>query len=80
MILICETCLKFPICKWKQGVECKDLVLWLLQNDTTTVEFNERITHIETLWGREISIISLEVIEFKKEMDQYSCLIVKDAL
>lgn len=79
MTPICKTCLKYPICKFKQEVICKDLVAWIMQNDTSTVAFQERLTSIEKQWGKEISVMtSSGMLKFKKEKDQYSCLIAKN--
>ena len=79
MIPICKKCLKLPVCKYKHEVICKDLVQWLHHNDTTTIAFQERINAIERLWGKELSVIlSSGILKFKKEKDQYSCLVVKN--
>jgi len=60
-------------------MECVDLVRWIMKNDTTTVGFQERITSIEKLWGKEVSsILSSGTLKFKEEEDNYSCMIVKN--
>ena len=80
MIPICKKCLKLPVCKYKHEVICKDLVQWIHLNDTTIIGSSQkRINAIERLWGKELSVIlSSGILKFKKEKDQYSCLVVKN--
>jgi len=74
MTLTCKTCLKLPICKYKQEIVCKDLVRWLL-DDTT----HERLVYFEKWWGKDLSVLTASgSLKFKEREDQYACLIAKN--
>ena len=76
--LPCKTCLKFPICVSKNILKCVDLVDWLTKYRTYENRHAERIMNFEKWWDRDVCLIIQDVpmISFKKEKDNYQCLIV----
>jgi len=79
MKALCETCLKYPICKPKKEIFCPDICDWLLKDNCMGDEERvKRINHFEKFYGKELSIISRAIIKFKKQKDQFSCSIIKN--
>lgn len=75
----CKTCLKYPICKFKDDLECADLVNWLMEFDTKTDAFSNRLNGFGKWWGRDPSVITQDTLRmyFKKRKDHHSCAIIR---
>ena len=77
MKLECKTCLKYPVCKHKDILECEDLYRWLLEYEPCEVKAQNRYAYFEKWWGRELGVLNThsKSISLKKERDPFQCII-----